>query len=60
MNMLVQAKSLLAKLLASENITVEHRKSLTAYFDTKNRIMVLPAWKEMTPDLSSLPKLEFP
>jgi hypothetical protein len=52
--MLVQAKSLLAKLLASENITVEHRKSLTAYFDTKNRIMVLPAWKEMTPDLYDL------
>ena len=52
--MLVQAKSLLAKLLASENITVEHRNTQTAYFDTKNRVMTLPAWKEMSPALYDL------
>lgn len=52
--MLIQAKSLLAKLLASENITVEHRNTQTAYFDTKNRVMTLPAWKQMTPELYDL------
>ena len=52
--MLVQSKSLLAKLLASENITVEHRKTQTAYFDPKNRVMVLPIWKDMSPDLYDL------
>ena len=52
--MLAQSKSILAKLLATENITVEHRKTVTAYFDTKNRVMVLPMWKEMTPELYDL------
>lgn len=52
--MIADSKSLLAKLLASENITVEHRKSPTAYFDTKNRVMVLPMWKSMTPQLYDL------
>jgi hypothetical protein len=50
----IVSKSLLAKLLASENITVEHRKTVTAYFDTKNRVMVLPMWKEMTSELYDL------
>jgi hypothetical protein len=45
--MLAQSKSILAKLLATENITVEHRKTVTAYFDTKNRVMVLPMWTVM-------------
>jgi hypothetical protein len=52
--MLVQSKSLLAKLLAAENITVEHRKTQTAYFDPKNRVMVLPMWKDMSSDLYDL------
>ena len=52
--MITDSKSLLAKLLASENITVEHRKSPTAYFDTKNRVMVLPMWKAMSPELYDL------
>lgn len=37
----------LAKLLAAENITVEHRSIPTAYFDTKNRVLALPMWKDM-------------
>lgn len=49
-----KSKSILAKLLASENITVEHRKTATAYFDTKNRVMVLPIWKKMTTNLYDL------
>jgi hypothetical protein len=52
--MKVQTKSLLAKLLATENILVEHKKISTAYFDTKNRIMVLPIWKEMSSELYDL------
>ena len=44
-------KNTLAKLLATENITVEHRKVETAHFDLKNRIVVLPLWKEMSTDL---------
>ena len=43
-------KSNLAKLLATENISVQHKKVDTAYFDVKNRILCLPIWKEEMPD----------
>ena len=45
------AKSLLAKMLATENIHVVHKKMPTAYFDTKNRELGLPILKEMTGDI---------
>jgi hypothetical protein len=51
---LANSKSTLAKLLAQENITVEHRKTSTAYFDPKNRVLVLPVWKNMSNDLYDL------
>jgi len=38
----------LAKLLAAENITVEHKPIRTAYFDVKNRVLGLPMWDEMS------------
>jgi hypothetical protein len=41
----------LAKLLATENIVVEHRSVPTASFDTKNRVLTLPMWKDITPAL---------
>ena len=44
------AKSFLAKLLATENISVEHKKVQTAYFDVKSRLLVLPRWKNMNED----------
>jgi len=44
----------LAKLLATENIIVEHRNSITASFDTKNRILTLPMWKDTTHTLETL------
>lgn len=47
-------KSILAKLLAQENLFVEHRKVSTASFDPKNRILILPTWKDMGPDLYDL------
>lgn len=43
-------KSNLAKLLATENITVQHRKVDTAYFDVKNRVLCLPIWKDEMPN----------
>ena len=49
-----QSKSILAKLLAQENITVEHRKTTTAYFDPKNRVLTLPAWKNMSNNVYDL------
>jgi hypothetical protein len=49
------AKSQLAKLLASENITVQHKADAkTAWFDVKNRILCLPIWREMSNDLYDL------
>lgn len=47
-------KSILAKLLATENIMVEHQKVSTAYFDLQNRTVVLPIFKEMSADLYDL------
>jgi hypothetical protein len=46
-----QQKSNLAKLLATENITVQHRKVETAYFVPKTRLLCLPVWDEMSNDL---------
>ena len=48
------AKSYLAKLLATENISVEHKKVQTAYFDVKSRLLVLPIWKDMNEDITDL------
>jgi len=49
-----ESKSILAKLLASENLTVEHGKFSTASFDVKNRVLRLPIWKEMSGSLYDL------
>ena len=50
-----EAKSYLAKLLATENITVEHRKVPTAFFDLKQRLLVVPIWnQEMSNDVLDL------
>ncbi len=49
-----QSKSILAKLLATENLIVEHRSVPTASFDVHNRILVLPIFKEMSGDVYDL------
>jgi hypothetical protein len=49
-----EQKSILAKLLASENLIVEHGNFSTASFDTKNRVLRLPIWKEMSGSLYDL------
>ena len=40
-----EVKGTLARLLATENLTVEHRKVTTAYFDVDKRVLCLPIWK---------------
>ena len=45
MNVNTEVKGTLARLLATENLTVEHRKVSTASFDVNNRVLVLPIWK---------------
>jgi len=41
-------KDLLARLLASEDLTVQHSAAApTACFDTVNRVLTLPIWEEM-------------
>ncbi|SVE36499.1 uncharacterized protein METZ01_LOCUS489353, partial [marine metagenome] len=54
MSNLTNTKSLLAKLLATENVTVEHGNYPTAAFDVKNRVLKLPVWKEMSGSLYDL------
>jgi hypothetical protein len=54
MSIVAEQKSQLAKLMATENITVEHRKIQTAGFDTKNRVLYLPIWKNMSGDIYDL------
>jgi len=43
----IQSKEVLARLLATENISVEHRNVGTASFDVKSRNLVLPLWDDM-------------
>ena len=48
------SKTQLGKLLASENIRVEHRQIRGPYFDVKERVLALPIWKDVTNDLYDL------
>lgn len=43
---LIESKSLLAKLMATENLTVQQRNVRTASFDVKNRILTVPCLDE--------------
>lgn len=48
-------KSILAKLLASENLNVRHSpKAKTGYFDVNKRVLTLPIWKDMSDSLYDL------
>ncbi|AFD02750.1 peptidase [Synechococcus phage S-MbCM6] len=40
-----EVKGNLARLLATENLKVEHRRVSTACFDVSNRVLILPIWK---------------
>ena len=50
----IESKTKLAKLLAMEDIDVEHRQVKTAMFDVKSRCLVLPTWKDMPNHLYDL------
>jgi len=49
-----ESKTQLAKLMATENVTVEHRKVQTASFNLATRILTLPIWKDMSGDMYDL------
>ena len=49
-----EIKSQLAKLLATENLTVEHANVETASFDVKNRVLLCPTYNDMTNDQHDL------
>ena len=49
-----ESRNNLAKLLATEDISVEHKNIPTAYFDVKNRVLGLPIWKDASKDVYDL------
>lgn len=51
---LSERKSSLAKLLANENVEVVHGNFQTAWFDTQNRKIGIPHWKNIDNDLYDL------
>ena len=50
----IQATDLSARLLATENLTVVRSNVPTASFDIKSRVLTLPMWKEMTPEIEDM------
>tara|TARA_Y200000002_G_scaffold16879_2_gene13220 strand:- start:4845 stop:7178 length:2334 start_codon:yes stop_codon:yes gene_type:complete len=44
-------KGTLAKLLATEDLVVEHRKCETAQFDVERRVLTLPVWDNASEDV---------
>ena len=52
--MKIESKSILAKLLATENISVEQKNIPTAAFDPTNRVLYIPNWKDMSDALQDL------
>ena len=53
-DVLREQKSILAKLMASENISVRHAKVPTAGFNPQTRTLILPILKEMEGDVYDL------
>lgn len=52
---LIESKSLLAKLMATENLIVEHRNVKTASFDTEKRVLTIPIMdKNISSDLEDM------
>ena len=47
-------KTLLAKLMAEENLNVEHANVSTASFNPETRTVTIPNWDNMTPELYDL------
>lgn len=49
-----ESKSFLAKLLAKENIKVEHDNVSTAKFDLRQRVLILPYWQNISENVYDL------
>lgn len=49
-----KAVDLAAKLLANEDISVARAKTSTASFNIESRVLTLPMWKEMTPEVEDM------
>lgn len=47
-------KGTLAKLLATEDLIIEHKKCDTASFDVHNRVLTLPLWQKATEEVYDL------
>lgn len=54
MTNLETTKSTLARLLATENLNIEIRKAETAAFNPHTRTLILPLWKDISPELYDL------
>jgi len=54
MSRVIQRKTILAKLMAKEDIEVVTGKYNTASFDVTNRILRIPAWSDMSDELWDL------
>tara|TARA_Y200000002_G_scaffold143317_1_gene118459 strand:+ start:8779 stop:11001 length:2223 start_codon:yes stop_codon:yes gene_type:complete len=52
--MLHEIKGKLAKLLATENLIIEHRDVTTASFDVERRVLTLPMWQINSEDVYDL------
>ena len=50
----IESKEKLAKLLAVEDLDIQHQQVKTAMFDIANRILILPIWEDMSNDLYDL------
>ena len=46
-----EIKSQLAKLLATEDIIVEHKKVTSAQFNVRTRVLILPLWEKASHDV---------
>jgi hypothetical protein len=49
-----KASDLSARLLATENLSVIRARTQTASFDIKSRVLTLPMWKDMTPEIEDM------
>ena len=46
-----EIKSQLAKLLATEDIVVEHKQVESAQFNVRSRVLILPLWEKASNDI---------
>lgn len=50
----IKATDLSARLLATENLSVVRANVRTASFDIRSRVLTLPMWKDMTPEIEDM------